>query len=343
MLDAYLGRGAFWGCLGLLGFGVAASCQGSEEAFTEGCQLAGCPASLHCSASGVCQDCLDATHCPFGKQCVAGSCTDPTCAPGAKQCGVNSVLTCRPDGTGFDAVPCVAGQSCVTRGGGEVGCEGVGGAGGGGGGGTGASGGQGGQGGGGQGGEGGGDGLIDDMEDGDVTIPMLEGRVGRWSAYQDGPGELALSIEAIEGGGRDGSFQAVLSSTTSNQGTFYAVRVNVNQPEAAPDSSLPYDASRYRGVRFWARGSEGSLQVTFPTEDTDVLGGKCQDDCSNHFEVRIELGPEWRRYDVLFDDAEQDPALPETPAGFDTSKLYGVHFFLWGGPYTLWVDDPEFI
>jgi endoglucanase len=115
----------------------------------------------------------------------------------------------------------------------------------------------------------------------------------------------------------------------------------------------PYDASKYSGVRFWARVGEGKntrhrLQLVDAT--TDKLGGKCNpaadaaegEKCDDHFGKNLVLTTSWTLYSVPFAELSQ---IGWGLAGdaLDKATLYGLQ--LTAKPklnVDLWLDQIEF-
>ncbi len=78
------------------------------------------PSSPHCAESGLCFACLTAGHCPEGQVCDGGACIPASCTAGESICNGNKQMTCKADGSGWDAFDC-GGGTCV--GGACTGCE----------------------------------------------------------------------------------------------------------------------------------------------------------------------------------------------------------------------------
>ena len=73
-----------------------------------------CPSEQpHCSAAGLCLECLEDTHCSAGTPCTAGACQ--VCEPGALKCDTgDNVLRCNIAGLAFELIEsCGASGTCA--------------------------------------------------------------------------------------------------------------------------------------------------------------------------------------------------------------------------------------
>jgi len=190
--------------------------------------------------------------------------------------------------------------------------------------------------------------LVDDVEDGDDAIIPQAGRQGSWFAFASNQtGDDKVEVDLVVRDDRPGStFSAHFAETVEEYGG-----LGVSLAEVS------YDASRYSGVTFWARRSEGSLgtfYVAFPNIDTHDKIGTCRTadppkKCNDHWACRVQIGTEWQRFAVLFDELAQ--------AGWD--DFYHVDAFQRAGlkditlnvrggtgvqvSFELWLDDIAFI
>jgi hypothetical protein len=200
--------------------------------------------------------------------------------------------------------------------------------------------------------------LIDDMEDGDINIRPAGGRVGTWSSFSDGTASGTESFEMsdmdpphiITG---DAPAGAVSKHAVHIQGGGYSGwgagwMVDFN----AETTRLPYDASKYAGVVFWARsrGAPTEVKVAFPDLLSDTAGGICDPNdtrvggrgCYDDYAQNITLTQEWRRYEIAFTSIiTGNWGLRHQ---FDAQHLFGMKFSVMPS-YALfdaWVDDLAF-
>src|SRR5262249_43651433 len=167
--------------------------------------------------------------------------------------------------------------------------------------------------------------LIDDMEDGDKYLDERSGRSGFWATYNDGTptgmqtpapnGNFAMTrISPPRGSSHFAArtfgccFTAPAQPMLNGAGWAGMTAVLVNQNIATDAASgLPvYDASAYRGVRFWARAaltSHPAVHFTVDDLQTDPKGGQCVDpNCYNRFAKDINFTTDWTLYKILFSD-----------------------------------------
>lgn len=140
-----------------------------------------------------------------------------------------------------------------------------------------------------------------------------------------------------------------------------------------------YDATKYKGVSFWAKASApvSYVQVKFPDGNTDpeVVAPKCilsagglPNNCSpylvkfsnpddNNYPAYkdYKIDTTWKRFDVFFADAKQDmfnTGFVPTPDALDVAHLLGMAIqvnanFSSGAAmpnnFEIWLDDVRFI
>jgi len=202
--------------------------------------------------------------------------------------------------------------------------------------------------------------LIDDFEGGSSLLPMIGGRVGGW--YADGDGTLGAFLkpsgpvapEPITGG-RCGSLHAlhVTGSGFLDWGAQVITPLGYGANDAGAQSFLPYDGSRYQGVRFFARvGDTSSTAVRFGVGDDNsrpeagrcVVGGGITDGCYDTFGVDLgrSIGTDWREVRVPFAGlGARNIGLHG--AALDTAMIYDLEFgFAANAPFDFWLDDISF-
>jgi len=193
--------------------------------------------------------------------------------------------------------------------------------------------------------------LIDDFEDNTGVICLDEGRVGSWYSFNDGKGrQFPASSE--------GPIKPSLEPGSSN----YALHTDYSHDASAESQDAlvalvgvdlqyngkkygHYDASRYNGISFLARGSSKSVKVRVNTVESTYVdfAGTCRDACTP-WSVPIEVTDTWQRFDVRFDTLTRDV---DAPSSVDTKTLTNIQF-QFVNSYTkevvdLWVDDLTFL
>ncbi|HYQ17033.1 MAG TPA: hypothetical protein VEQ58_14780, partial [Polyangiaceae bacterium] len=200
--------------------------------------------------------------------------------------------------------------------------------------------------------------LIDDLEDGNGSIPMTDGRNGSWwTAGDDTAGATMVPIadqiatpETIEGGRCDSKrAMHVTGQGYLDWGSLLGMDLLYGTRTDGTSGDLPYDASAYTGVEFWARiGDTSTDRVRFAVSDVnnEPYGGVCTDNdevnvqCYDAFSsYLVGLGPDWRHYRIAFASLTQRHfGFPASAAA--TNALFTVQFnFEPGAIFDFWVDD----
>ncbi len=189
------------------------------------------------------------------------------------------------------------------------------------------------------------DGLLDDFEDGNTQLDPTDSRGGYWFKAADATGSVIGpdDFKPMPGGpGSSLALRAVgktaLVGTDSNWGAQFGANIR---------SGIPYDASKYVGVRFKARIAEGTTSsVRFKIGDINTHPdlGVCKQ-CYNHWGRNMNFTTEWREYEVLFSSLEQAPYWGDPrPSAITPSKIYSFDFAIApGATFDVWIDDLAFI
>jgi hypothetical protein len=224
----------------------------------------------------------------------------------------------------------------------------------------------------------------------DNSLSPVDGRQGGFYVYGDSLGTFDPPV--------DPNSAYPIDSTTGNPycsgpGSFHTKATGFGQWGAAVGTDFAarpeggtykgtYDASKYRGVSFWAKAGaplEG-VQVSFPDVYTDgeadptaldpdvypcVYTAGALNNCSPYLVKfgdpkfpayqNYQIDTDWKRFDIMFADTQQDQYNP----GFHTAanKLDVQHLtamaiqvnaiYVNGSPtpndFELWIDDVYFI
>ncbi|HEU4583115.1 MAG TPA: hypothetical protein VFS67_32870 [Polyangiaceae bacterium] len=182
--------------------------------------------------------------------------------------------------------------------------------------------------------------LIDDFEDGDSLLLPNEGRTGSWHAGHDGTGFLTtLDPPAPELGGVDD----VGSALHLSGGGFTEWGANLNLELRG--GAFPYDASAYRGISFWARGSGTRLRVIFMQQNLapDHPCSTCDptsNQCGLLYSTELEINEAWNKYTVDWTSLTP-PTVIDTP--FAPDQLMTIQFEVpAAAAVDLWLDDVSF-
>ena len=187
-------------------------------------------------------------------------------------------------------------------------------------------------------------GLLDDAEDGNTQVILTDGRDGYWYAFVDTWGS---TLEP------HGLFQMAPGGIPEGESKFAA---NIHGKLASGGDSLysgfgfaftnpktPFDISKAKGVRFWAKGP-GKVRFKIPDRNTDPVGDRCTD-CYNDFGVDIYLQDKWMRYTIPFDAMTQHPGWGDRAPSVDVHGAFSIQwqFDTPGAEYDIWVDQIELV
>ncbi len=192
------------------------------------------------------------------------------------------------------------------------------------------------------------EGLIDDGEDGNNQVAVREGRSGYWYTYADEgstvtptPGAQGGTFAMAEGGANGSGYAARMQGRVGTGSIVYAgLGFSLLDPKDA------YDASRYGGIRFYARrggGSDVPVRVKLPDRNTDPDGGRCQE-CFNDFGAVLNLTETWTEYVLAFASAVQDESWGDQFSRLTPSAIYSLQWQVNspGADFDVWVDDIAF-
>jgi len=179
--------------------------------------------------------------------------------------------------------------------------------------------------------------MIDDFEDGDDAIRPSEGRVGfwRWAREIDEPRSAPALIPVPRPDAtRTNRFA---QHVKGGQLLDWGATVEVDFRPAC------YDASRYAGLSFQARGP-GRIYIAARERAVIPIaeGGSCELDCHNPHVAKVELESSFRTYQIRWTELRQrgigKPAL-------DARHLHSLAFLIRAEdtPYDVWLDDVRFL
>ncbi len=211
------------------------------------------------------------------------------------------------------------------------------------------------------------DDLISDFM-GDNSISAADGRRGGWYVYGDQFGTFSppksdnapYPIDTTTGNPNcsgAGSFHLKATGFTgfgAAMGTDFKPRMAADGGVLGPKGT--YDASKYKGIAFWAKSTAPLrfVQVKFPDVNTDteapahevptcILNPASVMNCSPYLVkfaesadagmiefpkyAKSQIDTTWRRFEVLFADTKQDttnPGFVPTPDQLDVTRLLGM-------------------
>jgi endoglucanase len=194
------------------------------------------------------------------------------------------------------------------------------------------------------------DALIEDGEDNNNQVIVHDGRAGYIYTYMDPEGTTITPKAGSDGG--------VFSMTAGGvNGSGYAMRMSGQMASAKvvyagmglnlTDPKDTYDATRYKGVSFYAKRGPGTtrkVRVKIPDVNTDPDGGLCGN-CYNDFGLIIKLEEEWQQYVVPFSKLRQESGWGSPrPGSVAVDKMFAIQWQVKdpGVQYDIWVDDVAF-
>jgi hypothetical protein len=188
---------------------------------------------------------------------------------------------------------------------------------------------------------------LDDFEDGDSAALPEGNRQGFWGLiHDDTAGTVMPSGDFVsELGGAHGTAHAahVKASGYSNWGAAFEVILNY----LSEGVHCPYNASTFKGVRFYAKGS-GITRVTLTTPEIQdkEYGGTCDPDkgmiCYDGHGTYLSLPASWTLVELPWARFAQKGW--GTPATFRPDAVMALQFSFETGnlPVEMWVDEVSF-
>lgn len=182
--------------------------------------------------------------------------------------------------------------------------------------------------------------LIDDFEDGAMSLPRVSGRNGVWVIGSDGTFDQLEAIVSDECAGRGQNAGHFVGSGFSRWGANWTAVFR----DSGGGTAVPYDATSYLGFSFWAAaGDDVSTPLSLPVGVTSVdvawNGGVCTE-CMDYYRTEVTLDRSWRRFEVRFADLAQigvgDPLV-----ALRLDQLVGVIFWP-ETDFDVWIDDVRF-
>ncbi len=187
-------------------------------------------------------------------------------------------------------------------------------------------------------------GLLDDAEDGNTQVILADDRDGYWFAFVDTWGsvmEPKSRFVMTSGGYPEG--ESKFAANVRGKLAVMGESVYAGFGFAFTNPKTPFDISKAKGIRFWAKGP-GKIRFKIPDRNTDPAGDRC-DDCYNDFGVDIYLQDIWMRYTIPFSAMEQHPGWGDRAPSVDVHGAFAVQwqYDTPGGEYDIWVDQIELV
>jgi len=192
--------------------------------------------------------------------------------------------------------------------------------------------------------------LIDDLEDGDDSIPEVDGRMGSWYTYNDGSvgGQQTPASNvtfAPTAGGPAGSSWA--SRTEGSGFSVWGAGMGFDLNNDGVSKGV-YDLSAHDGITFQAKGNTG-VRISIAVEavvhvdygGTCVPGPNPGQECDDAHGMPFSFTNSWQQYTLPFAQALQEGWGQSAP--FDPTTAMSVLFdTAEGETFDIWIDDVRF-
>jgi len=191
------------------------------------------------------------------------------------------------------------------------------------------------------------DAKIEDGEDGNNQVLIQDGRSGYVYTYVDPDGSTidpagGAQFSMSPGGANGSQFALHMGGQIATGNIVYAaLGMNLTDPKG------PYDASKYKGISFFAKkgaGSTGKVRIKVPDKNTDPDGGVCGA-CANDFGMQLTLSEQWQKFVVPFGSLRQESGWGNPrPRALASDAIYAIQFQVndKGRPFDIWLDDLAF-
>lgn len=167
--------------------------------------------------------------------------------------------------------------------------------------------------------------LIEDFEDGDLSILTEDGRGGSWYTFTDGTDGENSGVLIVDGGAPESQKAGYIAASGY---TWWGGGLGFPLTPGG-DAREPYDGSAVNGIRFWAKADQPmDLTVTIMDGNTTSQGGVCSV-CNDHFRAPFFIETEWQEYAVSWVELAQWGFGSPQRNNINASELYGIQF-QWG-------------
>jgi hypothetical protein len=186
--------------------------------------------------------------------------------------------------------------------------------------------------------------LIDDFEDGDsVAVPEADREAYWFTIHDDSAGMIEPDTNFLPV--RPGAHGSALAAHITASGySVWGAGFSANISHFAGGIRCPYNASRFSGLRFYARGSGAvRVELLIPEIVDQLYGGKCDpgagQTCYDTHGVWITLTPDWKPYSFTWSQFMQRGF--GTVAAFRPDAIMTVEFAFEQDqlPADAWFDD----
>lgn len=201
------------------------------------------------------------------------------------------------------------------------------------------------------------DDIVSTFEDGTGNVMQVAGRGGGFYMFNDGTGMQTPATGGLPDAtavDRCGSMYAMCMSGSGF--TIWGAGMGTDLGPTSTDAAMtkmPWDASAYTGISFWAKANPGSavaLRVSMKDANTAPEGGNCDttvdsgaEACNDDWGRNLNLTTEWAPYTILYSDLAQSNWGKQFTA-FDSANVYSIQFQVNKGlDFDLCIDDLAFV
>ena len=189
--------------------------------------------------------------------------------------------------------------------------------------------------------------LVDDFEDGDsVALPETDREAYWFTIHDDSAGMIDPDTQFLPvPGGAHGS--ALAAHITASGYSVWGAGFAANISQFAGGIRCPYNASKFSGLRFFARGkSQVRVELLIPEIVDQQFGGKCNPNagqvCYDTHGVSISPTEDWKLYSFPWSAFTQRNF--GTQAAFRPDAIMSIQYSFEIGdlPADVWFDDVAF-
>jgi len=172
------------------------------------------------------------------------------------------------------------------------------------------------------------------MEDGDNAIRPLGSRVGYWFTYNDGTAaQLPAGTKFTQTSGTGHAATSLMFAETSGPAfTTWGAGVGFDFNNTSA-KSCAYDASAYKGIKFWVK-STVPLRATVKVPGTTAVkatdAGACVPSttamCDDHWGIAVPAATTWTETTIDFAGATFKQEGWGTVAAFDKKSIIAMQF-----------------
>ncbi|HET9956179.1 MAG TPA: carbohydrate binding domain-containing protein [Polyangiaceae bacterium] len=179
--------------------------------------------------------------------------------------------------------------------------------------------------------------VIDDFDDGDLSLPSHSGRLGNWFSFSD---KTSQSVLKIADDARPNSKYSLVYSGEGFTDWGSGIGFDFNNPGFEEGTKVPWDGTGHSALSFWAKAAmPTTIKVQLADRNTHFRGGVCTT-CGHYWFKSIGISDEWKRYTIPFIDLVEEVGTEPPPPAFDVTGIVMFQIFMTAGiKFELAIDD----